>query len=190
MVSYNNFETNEMFSGLTNYDIYMMNKNKKNAESRLFDKKIENKQLKISYEDYQRKLSKTPVKQDYKTYLIEQLGRKSPDRILSEEEFSRQSEDAVAQKAKSRKPSFAERAVSKITGGAHLRKGAKIFIAFYVLIVMAVASILIVMNTAGSNKSADAGSGVVEQNAVQPMTLNEEAEETNWFDRLCDSLNK
>lgn len=190
MVSYNNFDTNEMFGDLTNYDIYMMNKNKKSAESRLFDKKIENKPVKISYEDYKKKLSKSPAKQDYKSYLMEQLDRKSPDTILSEEEFFRQSDNSATEKARNKKPSLMERAVSKVSGGANLRKGAKIFIACYVLIVMAVASILIVMNTAGSDTPADAGSGAIEQNVVQPMTLNEESEETNWFDRLCDSLNK
>ncbi|MDD4315843.1 MAG: hypothetical protein PHC84_01630 [Clostridia bacterium] len=185
MVSYNNFESKEIFGDLTNYDIFMMNKNKKSAESRLFDKKYD-KPVKISYEDYQKKMATPAGKYDYKEYLMEQLDRKSPDKILSEEEFK--SQTASDEKNSGKKASLLERAVKKVFGGAQLRKGAKIFIACYVLIVMAVASILIVMNTVRPQKFADAGTGVVEQTSVQPMTLEEDGKENNWFDRLCDSL--
>lgn len=192
MVSYNNFDTNEMFGNLTNYDIYMMSKNKRAAESRLFDKKVEKKPVKISYEDYKKKLTAAPApKQDYKSYLLEQLDRKSPEKILSEEEYLSQPVSEIhVEKSRKNKVSLIEKAVSKVSADAKLRKGAKLFIACYVLIVMAVASILIVMNTAAPKQSADAGNGVVEQTSVQPMTLEEKTEDTNWFDKLCDSLKK
>ncbi len=212
--------TNKVYADMTNYDIYMMRKQKKQAESRLFDRK--QKQPEISYEDY-RKRVEMPIKTEskgerqsqgqpqneysYKDYLLDQLQRNTPEELMSEEEFYESklsaksfsdssqvfSHDIEYEKRQKRYQKYAKqtKAANKNT---QIKKGGKIFIAFYVLIVMAIASILIVMNTDTpfNSQSVDAvGGNESEQSAsVQAMNVDEsrESEDENWFDELCKSL--
>lgn len=207
MVNYNQIGTNDI--EMTNYDIFMMNKNKKKAENKLFGRRDE-RPVDISYEKYKKKFIKEKQRSsscDYKTYLMEQLERKSPERIMTEEEFyagtnykpykqqvvhSTNVNNRVKSE-KANKPSIMSAFLKKLFGNVEVKKGAKIFIAFYVLIVIAVASILIVMNTATSSNinSADAKTGEnTASEIVQPMVIQEEESNQDWFDKLCDSLNK
>lgn len=202
MVNYSQLGTKEI--ELTNYDVFMMNKNKKKAESQLFDRRSESS-ANISYEKYKKKFieNQTEEADSYKAYLMEQLERKSPEKILSIDEFysasPKQNSKRIQFKEKNNtirenKPSVMSRIFKKLFGNVEIKKGGKFFIAFYVLIIVAVASILIVMNTTSttSNVPADA---VISDNtqieAVQPMSLevNEEKDQ-DWFDKMCDSLNK
>lgn len=207
MVNYSQFGTKEM--EMTNYDIFMMNKNKKKAESKLFDRRNE-KAVDISYENYKKKFTQErdeEYSENYKHYLMEQLERKSPKKILTEEEYygevqrkpSKQSfhKSETTRKVKSQKINktpIMSNFLKKLFGNVEIKKGGKIFIAFYVLIVIAVASILIVMNTTASNNfnSADAvGREMTTSETVQPMVIEkEDSSNQNWFDKLCDSLNK
>lgn len=207
MVSYNQINMKGVRNNLTNYDIFMMNKNKKKAESKLFGRQNE-KPVDISYESYKNKVSQDIARNDdYKTYLMQQLERSSPDKILTEEEFYSQKINSRKRKKEQKMKniknerivektdnSVASGLLKKFFGNVRFRKGSKIFIAFYVLIVIAVASILIVTNTASpsSTETVGAVSGEVQASEeVQPMTFKEgEEENQNWFDKLCDSLNK
>lgn len=193
---------------MTNYDIFMLNKNKKKAQHKLFDRQNETP-INISYENYKKKIEKKHrenYNEDYRDYLRGQLERRTPERILTEDEFCQSSNrrdfsyDTQAytpiskvQKSKSR-PSRMSKLFKKIFGDIELKKSGKIFIAFYVLIVIAVASILIVVNSTSFSKIsiADATSDTVNGiESVQPMVIEEKnAENQDWFDKLCDSLNK
>ncbi|HHT83415.1 MAG: hypothetical protein ACOYEC_00715 [Christensenellales bacterium] len=189
---------------MTNYDIFMLNKNKKKAECKLFDRR--ESPVEISYENYKKKFAAKEEDRpcdSYKDYLIKQLERSTPERILTEEEFyggtrakakkTFPKERIRSTKDKNDKPSAFSAFCRKIFGNVELKKGAKIFIVFYVLIVIAIASILIVMNTSSpiSSVSADASGENIESEGVQPMVLQqEENDNRNWFDKLCDSLNK
>ena len=199
--------TNKVYGELTNYDIYMMKKQRKQAQSRLFDRA--EIQPNISYEGYRKKLE-TPVRKpiespkmelSYREYLLKQLNREKPSTLLTEEEFYERkfneddvfsdSLDVKKQVENHKKPNNKAKSIIKNT---KLKKGAKIFIAFYVLIVMIIASILIVVNTATpvNSERVDAGYQEVERDTVQPMSFEEsqDGEYTNWFDELCKSLKK
>ncbi len=77
--------------------------------------------------------------------------------------------------------------------GKKLSKVGKIFILVYVIITISLASTLLWVNTDGrtvfdANASAEP---VYEQtDNIAPLVQNKEQESNNWFDRLCDSLNK
>lgn len=212
--------SNKVYQEMTNYDIFMMKKQRKQAETRLFDRK--QKQPEISYEQY-RKRVEMPIRNElktdmqyqkpqkeysYKEYLLEQLQRNEPAEIMTEEEFYENnlkaksfgggqilSNDFDVQKPYKRYQKASNQAKNK-DKKSRLVKGGKYFIAFYVLIVMAIASILIVMNTSTpfNSQSVDAAgaSQVEKNNEVQPMNIDEkrESEESNWFDEMCKSLKK
>lgn len=100
----------------------------------------------------------------------------------------------------SKNGTLGDRILSKVFGNKEFNKGGKIFIAVYVIIVLVVALVLIVSttsmsspaNTVNKGASADTTGGSVSssQETVQAMTLEDEECGDNWFDRLCDSLNK
>lgn len=207
MINYNG--ANEMFSDMTNYDVFMLNKSKKKAESKLFDRKNDSVDV-ISYENYRKKSntseSKANKSYDYKTYLKAQLERSTPEQILTEEQFYGRNKSKkvidksnysrnVAKETKNN-PSIASKMIKKLFGNVEIKKGGKIFIGIYVLIVIAVASILIVANTASpfiGQHAVDADGSNYEQteSSVKPMAIVEtREEESNWFDKLCDSLKK
>lgn len=93
---------------------------------------------------------------------------------------------------KNNKPSL----FTKMFGNVQFKKGGKFLLALYVIIVVCVASILIVLNTTNiaSDNIADAKEPIVTEEQtekVNAMTLDDtQEEESNWFDRLCDALNK
>ncbi len=191
---------------MTNYDIFMLNKNKRKAQRKLFDRQSE-PPINISYENYKKKIEKKNQEDfgdDYREYLRNQLERKSPERILTEDEFYQatprrkstySTRPYTTPKAKKEaKPSIMSRLAKKIFGNFELKKSGRIFIAFYVLIVIAIASILIVVNSSSFSKlgTADAVIDAVNSSdCVQPMVIeNEDNANQDWFDKLCDSLNK
>lgn len=77
--------------------------------------------------------------------------------------------------------------------GKKLSKVGKIFILVYVIITISLASTLLWVNMDGAVKidaNANAASGYEQVDSIVPLAQEEEAVSTNWFDRLCDSLNK
>ncbi len=161
---------------LTNYDKYMLEK-KNNSVAPL------------NYAD------NSSTSNEYDDYLINELRRTTPSdkKVMAEEEFYRMKNESIsygytAAVAKAEKePRF------------RLKKGGKIFLVVYVILMIALASILIVTNTTrdvsfdGISFNQSAGAADKEEGSadtVKAMTIEEEFEgETNWFDELCDSLN-
>jgi len=162
---------------LTNYDKYMLEKRQR-----------------VAAEATQTEVNGS-VSNEYDDYLINELRRTAPSdrKVMSEAEFYESRKETVSgTKAVAVKKESEHR--------FHLRKSGKIFLIIYVILMVALASILIVSNTARDatfegisfNQSAGAASADENsENTVRPMTVEEETtDETNWFDRLCDSLNK
>ncbi len=74
-----------------------------------------------------------------------------------------------------------------------LTKVGKVFILIYVIITISLASTLLWVNLdSGTNIDANANAdfGYEQVDRIAPLAQEEEAVSTNWFDRLCDSLNK
>ena len=217
----NNMNAQNAFYEMTNYDIFMMNKNKKKASTKLFDKRpaeenisYENYRKKIGNKDYQERLSYNSKENamDYETYLLNELSRKSPGKILNENEFY--GEDISINKTKNKniksningnreknkisekRAGFFYKLTKKLFGDIEFKKGSKIFVIFYVLLVVAVASTLIVMNSSSSSNmlrtsNAETVEEYVESENLQSMVIeNNEDSEKDWFDKFCDSLNK
>lgn len=135
---------------------------------------------------------------DYESYLINELRRTTPsaNKVLREDEFynaRRNCNNVAVVETKEQE---------KNNTRFKIRKGGKIFLIIYVILMLALASILIVSNTTSNsamldgisfNQSAGAASSDESDSAasVRPMTVEDDTtEETNWFDKLCDSLNK
>lgn len=166
---------------LTNYDKYVLAR--KNSDRTNSDKNANN----------------GSIDNDYENYLINELRRTTPSRnkVMREEEFYEMKRGnggvtvAYAPEKEEKNSRF------------KLRKGGKIILIVYVILMIALASILIVSNTTAKSNMFDgisfnqsAGAASSDDNAadgttVKAMTVEDEkSEETNWFDKLCDSLNK
>ncbi len=165
---------------LTNYDKYVLAR--KNSDHTNSDKNADNGSSGNDYEDY----------------LINELRRTTPSRnkVMREDEYYETK----------RGGGIAAATYSPVKEEKHsrfkLRKGGKIILIVYVILMIALASILIVSNTTAKsnmfdgisfNQSAGATSddNAADGTTVRAMTVEDEkSEETNWFDKLCDSLNK
>lgn len=145
----------------------------------------------------------------YKDYLLNQLSRREPQKILTEDEFYGKVQSASAEQApvnqiaymetaptvKKKNNSILDKIIKKVYGNAEIKKSGKVFMALYVIIVVAVALTLIVTTAAfpqgaDLNLNVSASTEITSKETVQPMVIEEEEAESNWFDRLCDSLNK
>lgn len=120
---------------------------------------------------------------------------RAEEKYLATGELEVREEPAVVKKAsvaaKTEEVSLLDKILKKVDSKAQFKKGSKIFIVGYVIIVLIVALILIVTTTI--LPSADASAAVPEEtvvsdDTVKPMALESEEEETNWFDKLCDSM--
>ena len=88
---------------------------------------------------------------------------------------------------------------AKKTSAVQFKKNGKILLIIYVILMLALASILIVTNTTGlpsdnrftASAESDKLASASETGSIRSMTISEESSSENgWFDRLCDSLNK
>lgn len=174
---------------LTNYDRYILSK--QNSVSSIDMENSDN----CSYNN------------EYEKYLITQLRRTTPSEtpILSETEFYANKNKfdnraffssgspAMSNEGTGASANAAEAQKSK---NLRFKKGGKILLIVYVIFMVALASILIASNTSGMTFNEVAGaespSAVTESTGqIRAMSIEEdEGEETSWFDRLCDSLNK
>lgn len=121
----------------------------------------------------------------YDEYLLQMLNeRNSNERLLSEEEYNQQ---ILTKKS--------GKVTKKLFGKLEFQKKGKIFLGVYVIIVLLLASILLIANTSDIMANANAGASSIsespaESKIVSSMTIEEEDEDSNWFDRLCDGINK
>ena len=170
---------------LTSYDKYILSK--KNALKE--DAVIPSFNQEINVKNRKQKSSEVNEREysDYDKYLFAQLNRKGPstERVLTKEEFY-----SNVNKEQTKSKSF-----GKLFNNVTFKKGGKIILAFYVIIMVVLASILIVANTSDIYTSDIANAtetGVVEnKGAVKSMTIEDnDSEQDNWIDRLCDAINK
>jgi uncharacterized short protein YbdD (DUF466 family) len=123
----------------------------------------------------------------YDEYLFNELSRTEPtgNRVMTSEEFY-----STNYSNRQKSTNSTKNAINNLK----FKKGGKIILAFYVIIMVALASILIVANTTdiAANENANATINSVEAptSIVSSMTISEEESEgNNWFDRMCDAMN-
>ncbi|MDR0696396.1 MAG: hypothetical protein LBF68_02470 [Christensenellaceae bacterium] len=134
----------------------------------------------------------------YRDYLYTQLYRKKIEKIISESEFEILREQATRERDKGYDPdveSLANRLkgtkgrvrVRKNVGKRKISSAGMFFIAVYVMIMLAVALIIIVVNNKPS-QAADAFDG--NQTEISALTIddNEESDPDNVFDKFVDSI--
>lgn len=180
---------------LTSYDRYILNKRngleKAPSFSTVRSQNVVQKQQQVPFEIRASRVEDISAKRkldDYDKYLFEQLQRTEPsaERVLTKDEFY----GSNVEKGQDKKNVF-----SKMFNNVTFKKGGKIILIFYVIIMIALASILIVANTTdtyGAN-FANATQDRASENigVVGSMTIEEkDFEQDNWFDRLCDAINK
>ena len=194
-----------MQDNLTNYDRYVLARRNGTELNDIHEEKQDDYFSDMRF-DFGAK--QTPVHEEadaYEKYLINELRRTKPSgqKVMREDEYkvflSGNSSVAVVEKAE--KNDLSVRKTSKFAQKfrlPHLTKTGKIILAVYIILMVALASILIVSNTTSTevafNQSANA-SPALEANGdpteIRAMSIDEEdGEESNWFDALCDSLNK
>ncbi len=149
---------------LTNYDLFLLKKQEemKNAE---LGAKAENP----AYEDY----------------LIRELRRTSPSdrKVMTEDEFNHSENNVRSLRQKGG-------SLARVKNSSNVKKMGFAFLAMYVIIVLALALIVLV-HTKSSNVIPGADASAIEEGSIQTMPLDEEEPESeNWFDQLCDRLNK
>lgn len=112
---------------------------------------------------------------DYHEYMLRQLNRETPEKMVTEEEF-------YMDKYTSARPA---NATPHARGGRRMTKAGKIFTAVYVLIVAALASIIIALNTDRPevNARADATGG-----EIAALSIEQEKPQGNAFDEFLDAL--
>lgn len=191
---------------LTSYDRYVLNKKDRAEATPSYSSgnnkttaKVQNdncntRECKKYNEDFEFKQENVVEKNEekrrynaYDKYMFKELSRTAPTegKVMTREEFYSSS---VA------KPHIKAKLFGKMFNNVNFKKGGKLILILYVIIVIALASILIVANTTdiASNESANAtvNTTQAEKSLVSSMTIEEETEESNWFDRLCDAMNK
>lgn len=168
---------------LTGYDKYLLQRNRAVKESASVAKKQNAEKYKSHANASAREYD------EYDKYLYAQLSRTSPSNgpVLTKEEFYGEKTSKPAAPARKGVSVF-----DKLFGSVKFKKGGKLIFIAYVIIVISLASILIIANTTdiASPVNANAAPDARSQELVTSMTVEEESEENNWFDRLCDAINK
>lgn len=149
---------------LTNYDLFLLKK----------QEEMKNADLGVKTEN--------PA---YEDYLIRELRRTSPSsrKVMTEDEFNHTESDVrpVRQKGSS---------LARVKNASNVKKMGLAFLIMYVIIVLALALIVLV-HTKSNNIIPGADASAIEEGSIQTMPLEEEEPESeNWFDQLCDTLNK
>lgn len=156
-----NYKNNGYSNRMNSYDRYLL-ENEANQVVRS-EKKINKKR-----------------KGNYESYLLEQMSRTEPNKILTEDEYYTGS------------PSSYCGSVATVDNvKRRLSKNGKIFLAVYLVVVLVVAIVLLVTGINSSIPSADASMESADSNAqtVKKMTISEsENEETGWFEELCKEI--
>jgi hypothetical protein len=179
---------------LTSYDKYVLSKRNPQVESAAFpyieQERPTEKAKDLFFEEFPNNNIEEEKRKfnEYDKYLFSQLNRTGPtsEKVLTENEFYGSSVEKKQKK---------EKTIGKVLNNVTFKKGGKIILAFYVIIMIALASILIVANTSGTLKhnfaNATLNSLVENKAIVTSMTIEEnDSEQDNWFDRLCDAMNK
>ncbi len=157
---------------LTNYDRFLLSK--KEAYNNKFVENTTENNAERSYSDYE-------------AYLLSELRRTTPRTapLMREDEYLVRCTSTSAAIKQNKKASV------------KFQKYGKIILAVYVIFVIALAFIVIGGSTTDITSKDMAGAAkisetnVTNNNYVGAMTIEEENnEETNWFDKLCDSLSK
>ena len=162
--------TNDFPHGeMTDYDRFMLGK--KNAESHRNTVYTGNGQLTAVHEAPKALGSYS----DYHEYMVEQLNRTAPEKMVSEAEFYMDRHNSSRPASDVKKP----RAKRKMT------RAGKIFTAVYVLIVAALASIIIAVNVDKEDVNAEAGATGGE---IAALSIERETNEGNAFDEILDAL--
>ena len=172
---------------LTAYDVFMLEKKRsENQGKSSFQQASE--EIERKFQKYESNYFSAPTKavqepkvteiySTYKEYMVAQLHRPMPGKILTEEEFLQEKFDGEVVVKSAQKEKKATRKLSR---------GGKLFVAIYVLIVAAVASIILALNT---NYTPVNASATDTESAVAPLeVVEEEVVHTNWFDTLLDGL--
>lgn len=180
---------------LTDYDIFMQQKKKNDNRAKVLENTAaapqdclytDNYTMSYNYFGKPQAAVEVPKKTndyaDYKDYLKAQLNRTAPGKLLSREEFySEKKEPSTIPAVKTKRERIH-------TTHKQLTKNGKIFIAVYVLAVALIASIILVVNRTVAPGRVDAGTVRDGEQQVAPLVSQDEAEETNWFDKLLDSI--
>ncbi len=124
---------------------------------------------------------------DYEAYLLSELKRTTPRSapLMREDEYLVKCSSSAAIVKENKK------------SAVKFQKYGKIILAIYVIFVVALAFIVIGGSTTDITSQDMAGAVKISEtnaqnsNSIGAMTIEEvDNEETNWFDKLCDSLSK
>lgn len=174
-------------SRLTNFDKYLLAARKKISE----EPEVIETNVKSSsgneYEQYLRSIINGEVS--------------CGSHVMKQEEFYGNVEKNTVKKERTllSYESYEPVAKPKKTSALQFKKNGKILLIIYVILMLALASILIVTNTTGlpsdnhftASAESDKLASSAETGSIRSMTISEESSSENgWFDRLCDSLNK
>ncbi|MFA6867413.1 MAG: hypothetical protein WCR54_07855, partial [Clostridia bacterium] len=150
---------------LTNFDIYLKNKAKRSQndngdfaqEEIMLDRqevvRIKQPQINEIKENIQKveKIENNIVHTKYDEYLLKMLvNRSSDEKLMTEDEFNENISNNKGNKL-----------IKKIFGNIEFKKRGKIFLGFYVIIVLLLASILLIANTTGIAANTDAGASSI-----------------------------
>ncbi len=177
---------------LTDYDKYILGR-KDTAKSNFVSENSEPNYFSRDIVDYF-KSAEIEKKEDsvvrengfssYEEYMDSVLHRTTKgERVLKREEFE------ARYNIKSNPNTVATATPKEANVPGKLTKAGKIFVAVYVLLVAVVAFVLIAINTFGRETVANA-SDVEQGMAVVEAMEEDEMSSNNWFDGVCDSLNK
>ena len=119
----------------------------------------------------------------YSNYIISQLRRTTPSdsKVMTKEEYLR-SENVSS--------SVGTGKVAQAKNGTNLKKMGFAFLILYVIIVLALA-LIVMVNAKRGVVIPGADASAIDGDVIQVMPLEEaETESHDWFDEICDSLNK
>ena len=180
------FDRADRDAGLTDYDIFMRDK-MRNEEKRYASRNADtalhagfvNEAYGYPYEA-KREPEHSNEYADYNEYMRAQLNRRSPEKLLSKEEFYQAKfNSSGVSKATPRK----ERKTKK-----RMTKAGKIFTLVYVLTVIAIASIIIAVNNSGDGKGGVSASADAATGEIKALTVESREIEGNWFDDILDGI--
>lgn len=198
-----------MQDNLTNYDRFVLSRRNGTDYNDLQANKQEDYFADLRFDfganrPSERKMEAVDTNSDYENYLINELRRTSPSdkKVMREDEYNlfvSGSSVAVAEKVvtEDKKVVKTSKLAQKLRM-PRLTKNGKIILVVYIILMIALASILIVSNTTGHdiafNQSANASPALDKDGdpvTIRAMSVVDEEEgNNNWFDKLCDSLNK
>ncbi len=182
-LKYKNKEAENKERKLTGYDLFMQKKYgdylAKNTVQDTKDNTLECQNAKKIAKSIREKIKNMSLRVDSNSYKEELITK-----LKSTSDAPSYCQQNIAEE---------KAAKSKKQNGKKLSKAGKIFILVYVIITISLASTLLWVNMDGRtvlDANASASSAYQRTENIAPLAQHEEAERTNWFDRLCDSLNK